>query len=60
MLTRTLQALDALPDPHREFLDNHPRLDQAQRLTHQGSAKPEGAEEGDSPGEPGTGQKHPS
>ncbi|WP_346797482.1 M20/M25/M40 family metallo-hydrolase [Halomonas sp. Bachu 37] len=40
-LTRTLQALDALPDLQREFLDNHPRLDQAGPLSHQGSAKPE-------------------
>ncbi|WP_134019160.1 M20/M25/M40 family metallo-hydrolase [Modicisalibacter xianhensis] len=40
-LTRTVQALDALPDPHREFLDNHPRLDQANPLNHQGSAKPD-------------------
>ncbi|QJQ95702.1 MULTISPECIES: M20/M25/M40 family metallo-hydrolase [Halomonadaceae] len=38
-LTYTVQALDALPDPHREFLDNHPRLDQAGPLSHQGSAK---------------------
>ncbi|MCE8033747.1 M20/M25/M40 family metallo-hydrolase [Billgrantia tianxiuensis] len=55
VLTRTLQALDALPDPHREFLDNHPRLDQAERLTHQGSAKPE-----EHRGETGHRQKHPS
>ncbi|MWJ26976.1 M20/M25/M40 family metallo-hydrolase [Halomonas sp. ZH2S] len=40
-LTYTLQALDALPDLQREFLDNHPRLDQAGTLQHQGSAKPE-------------------
>ncbi|WP_106477803.1 M20/M25/M40 family metallo-hydrolase [Phytohalomonas tamaricis] len=40
-MTYTLQALDALPDPHREFLDNHPRLDQAGPLTHQGTAKPD-------------------
>jgi endoglucanase len=44
-LTHTLQALDALPDPHREFLDNHPRLDQAGPLSHQGSAKPDAPEE---------------
>ncbi|WP_372609353.1 M20/M25/M40 family metallo-hydrolase [Halomonas sp.] len=44
-LTHTLQALDALPDPHREFLDHHPRLDQAGRLAHQGSAKPDGEED---------------
>ncbi len=44
-LTHTLQALDALPDPHREFLDNHPRLDQAGPLSHQGSAKPEDSKE---------------
>ncbi len=41
-LTYTLQAVDALPDPHREFLDNHPRLDEAGSLAHQGSAKPDG------------------
>ncbi|QTP60361.1 M20/M25/M40 family metallo-hydrolase [Billgrantia antri] len=41
VLAHTLQTLDALPDPHREFLDNHPRLDQAERLVHRGSAKPE-------------------
>ncbi|MCE8013471.1 M20/M25/M40 family metallo-hydrolase [Halomonas daqingensis] len=60
VLTRTLQALDALPDPHREFLDNHPRLDQAQPLTHQGSAKPE--EHQAAPARKATShqQKHPS
>ncbi|MDR5907062.1 M20/M25/M40 family metallo-hydrolase [Franzmannia qiaohouensis] len=41
-LTHTLKALDALPDIHREFLDNHPRLDEAGALAHQGHAKPEG------------------
>jgi len=40
-LAGTIQALDALPDPHRAFLDNHPRLDQATSLGHQGSAKPD-------------------
>ena len=40
-ITHTVQALDALPDPHREFRDNHPRLDQAGPLAHQGSDKPE-------------------
>ncbi|WP_043526403.1 M20/M25/M40 family metallo-hydrolase [Litchfieldella xinjiangensis] len=40
-LTRTLQALDALPDPHREFRDNHPRLDRAATLAHQGAGKPD-------------------
>ncbi|MBR9903699.1 MAG: peptidase M42, partial [Gammaproteobacteria bacterium] len=40
-LTHTLQALDAIPDLQREFLDNHPRLDQASPLTHQGSDKPD-------------------
>ena len=40
-ITRSLQALDALPDLHREFLDNHPRLDQAGALGHQGADKPE-------------------
>jgi endoglucanase len=41
VLAGTIQALDALPDPHRAFLDEHPRLDQATPLSHQGSAKPE-------------------
>lgn len=41
-LAGTIQALDALPDPQRSFLDNHPRLDQAKPLNHQGAAKPEG------------------
>ncbi len=40
-LAGTIQALDALPDPHRAFRDNHPRLDRATPLAHQGSAKPE-------------------
>ena len=40
-LTHTLQALDAIPDLQREFLDNHPRLDQASPLTHQGGDKPD-------------------
>ncbi|MCI0510682.1 endoglucanase [Chromohalobacter marismortui] len=44
-LTYTLQALDALDDPHREFLDNHPRLDRATPLEHQGSAKPDEGDE---------------
>ena len=44
VLAGTIQALDALPDPHRAFLDNHPRLDQASRLDHQGSTKPEAEE----------------
>ncbi|WP_108447202.1 M20/M25/M40 family metallo-hydrolase [Halomonas denitrificans] len=46
-ITHTVQALDALPDPHREFLDHHPRLDEAGPLAHQGSAKPEGSGEQD-------------
>jgi endoglucanase len=41
VLTHSLKALDALADPHREFAENHPRLDRAQRLAHQGSTKPE-------------------
>lgn len=45
-LAGTIQALDALPDPHRSFLDNHPRLDRAEPLRHQGSAKPEADKEG--------------
>ncbi len=40
-LTHTLQALDGLPDLQREFRDNHPRLDQASPLTHQGGDKPD-------------------
>ncbi|MBP5981945.1 MAG: M20/M25/M40 family metallo-hydrolase [Halomonas sp.] len=40
-LTHTLLALDKLPNLEREFLDNHPRLDQASPLGHQGHAKPE-------------------
>ncbi|SFU85759.1 M20/M25/M40 family metallo-hydrolase [Halomonas korlensis] len=51
-LTHTLQALDALPDPHREFLDNHPRLDQAGPLSHQGSAKPDDSNRPDDAKEP--------
>lgn len=47
VIARTLQALDALPDLHRAFLDNHPRLDQAERLMHQGSAKPEKSSQAD-------------
>ncbi|MFG6159947.1 M20/M25/M40 family metallo-hydrolase [Halomonas sp. 1390] len=46
-ITHTVQALDALPDPHREFLDHHPRLDQAGPLGHQGGAKPEASRESD-------------
>ena len=43
-LAGTIRALDALPDPGRTFRDNHPRLDQAGGLGHQGSAKPEASE----------------
>ncbi len=39
VLAGTIQALDALPDPQRAFLEDHPRLDQATALGHQGSAK---------------------
>ncbi len=42
VLAATIQALDALPDPERAFLDHHPRLDQASPLGHQGAAKPNG------------------
>ena len=45
-LTGTIQALDALPNLQSEFRNNHPRLDQATDLGHQGSAKPEGDESG--------------
>ncbi|SHM40313.1 M20/M25/M40 family metallo-hydrolase [Vreelandella subglaciescola] len=41
-LTYTIQALDKIPNLEREFLDNHPRLDNATPLAHQGSDKPEG------------------
>jgi endoglucanase len=40
-LTYTIQALDKMPDLEREFLDNHPRLDNAVPLTHQGGDTPE-------------------
>ncbi|MEQ6918473.1 M20/M25/M40 family metallo-hydrolase [Halomonas aquatica] len=40
-ITHTVRALDGLSDPHREFLDNHPRLDQAGPLGHQGADTPE-------------------
>lgn len=39
-LAHTVKALDALPNLQREFLDNHPRLDQATALDHQGAATP--------------------
>lgn len=39
---RTVESLDALSDPHTAFRENHPRLDQAGSLSHQGSEKPEG------------------
>lgn len=48
-ITHTVQALDALPDPHREFLDHHPRLDEAGPLGHQGSDKPEESGRQDAP-----------
>jgi len=41
VLAGAIQALDALPDPQRAFLDDHPRLDQARPLDHQGAQKPE-------------------
>jgi len=44
VLAGTIQALDALPDPQRAFLDDHPRLDRAQPLGHQGSAKPDSSQ----------------
>ncbi len=44
-LTRSLQALDAMEDGgaklRRDFQNNHPRLDQAVKLGHQGSDKPD-------------------
>ncbi|MCS2608896.1 M20/M25/M40 family metallo-hydrolase [Halomonas dongshanensis] len=45
-LHHTIEALDALPDLAREFLDHHPRLDNATPLRHQGSAKPESDDSG--------------
>ncbi len=44
-LSHSIQALDAMPDLHNEFLNNHPRLDQASNLGHQGSEKPENADD---------------
>jgi endoglucanase len=44
-LHHTIKTLDTLPNPKQAFLDNHPRLDQASPLTHQGSAKPENDDE---------------
>jgi len=41
VLAGTIQALDAQSDPQRAFLDEHPRLDRAEPLTHQGSDKPD-------------------
>ena len=41
VLAGTIQAIDALDDPHRAFLDHHPRLDHAEPLSHQGADKPE-------------------
>jgi len=40
-LTHTIKSLDGIKDLKREFLDNHPRLDMASPLAHQGSAKPD-------------------
>ncbi|WP_017429919.1 M20/M25/M40 family metallo-hydrolase [Vreelandella jeotgali] len=40
-LTQAIQSLDKMPDLAREFLDNHPRLDHARPLAHQGSDKPD-------------------
>jgi endoglucanase len=40
-LTHTIKSLDDIKDLKREFLDNHPRLDKASPLAHQGSAKPD-------------------
>ncbi|GAB2725841.1 M20/M25/M40 family metallo-hydrolase [Halomonas garicola] len=44
-LTHTIQALDKMPDLDRAFLDNHPRLDNARPLGHQGSEAPQSDEE---------------
>lgn len=43
-LTKSVQTLDSLSSLDREFLDNHPRLDEASQLGHQGSEKPGGSE----------------
>lgn len=40
-LAHTIQAMDAMPDLHQAFKNNHPRLDEASPLAHQGSSKPE-------------------
>jgi len=40
VIYRSVQTLDALPRADREFRDNHPRLDQAGVLGHQGAEKP--------------------
>ncbi|WP_311948486.1 M20/M25/M40 family metallo-hydrolase [Halomonas piscis] len=40
-LTYTIQVLDKRENLEREFLDNHPRLDNARPLSHQGSNKPD-------------------
>ncbi|MFV8835109.1 M20/M25/M40 family metallo-hydrolase [Aquisalimonas sp.] len=42
VIHRTVESLDALPDAHKAFRENHPRLDQAGALVHQGSEKPDG------------------
>lgn len=47
-LKETIFALDKVADLKREFLDNHPRLDEAQGLAHQGSDKPDADKEKDS------------
>ncbi|SEP11329.1 M20/M25/M40 family metallo-hydrolase [Aquisalimonas asiatica] len=41
VIHRTVEALDAMPDAHKAFRENHPRLDQAGALAHQGSEKPD-------------------
>jgi endoglucanase len=48
-IARSLQALDDMDDGkgklRRHFQNNHPRLDQAERLGHQGSEGPDDQDE---------------
>ncbi|MCB8888668.1 M20/M25/M40 family metallo-hydrolase [Vreelandella malpeensis] len=45
VIAETIQLLDKVDDIDRLFLDNHPRLDQASAMGHQGSDKPESPKE---------------
>jgi endoglucanase len=48
-IAESVQAMDAMDDGsgklRRQFQNNHPRLDQAEPLGHQGSDKPEGEDD---------------